>query len=158
MNIFDDIGKDIPEFKNYLYYLFEMKQSRTVATRQVVFLFYEFTAELFYPKCVENQERTQVATTLSSEADTMIMMELIDTRKFTSKHFSCIQGQYSMLEATEHMKQYGIGKKAINGVLDRSFSVFKESIENSGTLDLIVPQQNHRLVSTSITIEVIRIS
>ena len=33
MNIFDDIGKDIPEFKNYLYYLFEMKQSRTVATR-----------------------------------------------------------------------------------------------------------------------------
>ena len=33
MNIFDDIGKDIPEFKKYLKYFFEIKQSSNFATQ-----------------------------------------------------------------------------------------------------------------------------
>ena len=33
MIIFDDIGKDIPGFKNYLEYLFEIKQSRIFETQ-----------------------------------------------------------------------------------------------------------------------------
>ena len=74
MNLFDNIGKDITEFKNYLYQLFEMKQSSNVATREAVFTFDKLTTELFYPKRVENWERTQVATTFSSEAETMITM------------------------------------------------------------------------------------
>ena len=50
MNIFDDIGKDIPEFKNYLEYLFEIKKSRNVATRELVLNFDELIAEIFYSK------------------------------------------------------------------------------------------------------------
>ena len=74
MNIFDDIGKYIAGFKNYLECFFQIKQPRTVATREVVFTFEKLTTELFYPKRVENWERTQVATTFSSEAETMITM------------------------------------------------------------------------------------
>ena len=74
INIFDDIGKDIPELKNYLGYFFEIKQSRTVATLEVVLPLYKLNADLSYPKSVGNRERTQDATTLKSEAETMIMM------------------------------------------------------------------------------------
>ena len=44
VNIFDNIGKDIPEFKHFLEYCFEIKQSRAVATRELVLPFEEFTA------------------------------------------------------------------------------------------------------------------
>ena len=108
MNIFDNIGKDIPKFKYYLYYLFEMKPSSTVTSLEIVFTFDKLTAELFYPNRLKYWEITQVATTLSSEAETAIMTELIDNTKSTSKHLSCIQRDYSMSEATEQMKQYGI--------------------------------------------------
>ena len=83
MSIFDGIGKYIPWFKKLLEYLFEIKQSRTVSTQEVVLTFDKLTEELFYPKIAENREMTQVATTLVSEAATMIMMEFIDTRKAT---------------------------------------------------------------------------
>ena len=79
--------------------------------------FYKFIEELFYPKRAENWSTTRVATTLESESATMIIIKLTYTRKATSKHFSCIQGSYIMSEATEHMNQDGIGKKANNSVL-----------------------------------------
>ena len=44
MNIFDDIGKDIPELKIYLWYFYEIKKFRTVATQEVVLCFDNFTA------------------------------------------------------------------------------------------------------------------
>ena len=89
MNIFDKIGKDIIEFKKYLGYCFEITYSMTVATREVEFSFEEFTAELLYPKHAENRATTQVATTLVSEAVSMIVMELTDTLKSNLKK-SCI--------------------------------------------------------------------
>ena len=58
MNIFDDIGKYIPGFKNYLECFFQIKQPRTVATREVVFTFDELTAELFYPKRAQKRAMT----------------------------------------------------------------------------------------------------
>ena len=58
MIIFDDIGKDIPGFKNYLECFFQIKQPRTVATREVVFTFDELTAELFYPKRAQKRAMT----------------------------------------------------------------------------------------------------
>ena len=46
----DDIGKDIPEFKNYLEYLFEIKKSRNVATRDVVFTLKSCLQSYFIPR------------------------------------------------------------------------------------------------------------
>ena len=51
---------------NYLDYFFDIKQSRAIATREVVLPFDELTAELVHPKRAENRARTQVATTLAS--------------------------------------------------------------------------------------------
>ena len=39
-----------------------------------------------------------------------------------------------MYEATEHMKQYGINKKANNSVSESGFEVFKESIVKPGRI------------------------
>ena len=111
-----------------------MKPSSTVTTLEIVFTFDKLTAELFYPNRLKYWEITQVATTLSSEAETLITTELIDNTKSTSKHLSCIQRDYIMSEATEQMKQYGICKKAINSVSDSVFALFKESIAKPGRI------------------------
>ena len=87
MIIFDNIGKVIPEFQNDLEYFFEIKKSRTVATRKLVLPFEELTADLFYPNRAEKRSTTHVATILASKAATMIMTELIDTRRANSKPF-----------------------------------------------------------------------
>ena len=125
INIFDEIGKYIPQFKNYLEYLFEIKISRTVENQQVVLPFDELTTELFYPKHSENWANNQIETKLTSEAATAIMMELTDTRKATSKHFSFIKVMYSISEATRQMKQYGIGGKSNNSLSESGFTAFK---------------------------------
>ena len=62
------------------------------------------------------------------------MVELRDTRKAITNHFSFIQGKCSMSEAIEHIKQYGIGKKANNSVSESDFKVFKESISKFGRI------------------------
>ena len=78
--------------------------------------FEKFIAELFYPKLAENRATTQVPITLASVAATMIMMELTDTRKATSKNLSCIQGKCSISDATEQINQDVSGNNAINSV------------------------------------------
>ena len=78
--------------------------------------FNKLAAELFYPKRAGKRATTQAATTLTAESATMIIMELIDTRKATSKNFPSIQGKYSMSEATEQINPGGIWKKADNSV------------------------------------------
>ena len=60
MNIFDDIGKDIPELKNYLEYLFKIKKSRTVTTQEVLLNFDEFTAEIFIPSVKKTGQRLRL--------------------------------------------------------------------------------------------------
>ena len=77
---------------------------------------------------------TKVATTLVSEATTMIIMVLIDNRKATSKHLSYIKGKCIISKATEQMKQDGIGKKSNNSLSASGFAVFKELIAKSGRI------------------------
>ena len=87
--------------------------------------FQELVEELFYPKHKENWATNNVATTLASEPVKMIMTELTDNRKATSKHFPRIQWKYSILEIIEHIKQDGIGKKSNNSVSESGFAVFQ---------------------------------
>ena len=61
-------------------------------------------------------------------------MALTDNRKDISKHLSCIQEKYSMSEATEKMKQDGIGENNNNSVLESGFTLFKESIAKPGRI------------------------
>ena len=91
MNFFDNIGKYIQELKNYLECFFEITQSSNVANQEVVLPFDELTKYIFYPKSAEKWKKTQVATTLASEAATTIMMKLKYNRKASSKHLSCIK-------------------------------------------------------------------
>ena len=94
----------------------------------VVLPFDNLITVIFYPKRAENWATTQVATTLASEKATIIMMELTDTRKATSKHFSFIKVMYSISEATKQMKQYGIGGKSNNSLSESGFTAFKRFI------------------------------
>ena len=55
---------------------------------------------MIYPKLAENWSMNQVATTLASDAVTIIIMLLTYTRKYTSKHLSCIQVKEIMPGAT----------------------------------------------------------
>ena len=88
MNIFKPIGEELPEFKAYLDWYFEAKESNLVdsfSKEDRVLGIDLAKAEIFYPKRSENRHTQTLCETLWVDVACCLLIEFVHPNKATSE-------------------------------------------------------------------------
>lgn len=129
------LQQELPEFNEYLSYIFEQKTYKSVQGRKTARLTHKAVRqELFNPQRQENKDTNDLVLTLGLLVAEAMLEEFVDPRKVTRHYVSAIGGKFSWAKTSEEEKKAGIGKKNNNDPAETVFAHLSREFEK-GRLD-----------------------
>ena len=131
MSIFQPLIDTIPEFAEFVEFMFEHKESPTIIKNESnltdfnnskVLPYDLLRAELFYPTREENIATQTVCTNMDVEVAQTMLVELRDPKKATSDYLSSGKGKFSWGETTHEQHVACIGLMATNDPAESPFA------------------------------------
>ena len=131
MSIFQSLKDDLPEFAEFMDFMFEHKETPTILKNESnltdfnnskVLPYDLLRAELFFPAREENQATDTVCTNMAVELAQTMLVELRDPKKATSDYLSSEEGQFSWGQTTQSEHEACIGLMATNNMAESPFA------------------------------------
>ena len=106
LHIFDKLRDELPEFKAFLEYDFENKNSVYVdESKEKAVQLKELFKELFSPENLDNQDSTDTLEKIAAIGITALVVELEDEKKATYKYLSISGSEFSYEHCPEDVKK-----------------------------------------------------
>ena len=106
MHLFDEIADELPEFKKFLTYKFDEKQTEFIKSSQTEAVPYKMLLkELFQPTDRDNQDCTPMLKKIANIGIRAFLVELEDENKATYKYLSISQSPFSFDHCSEKEKK-----------------------------------------------------
>jgi len=138
MGIFSPLYEELPEFKAYLEYFFEEKESNVIGSCSrdncVLVALDLAKCKVFYPTRIENQQTNDLCVNLTREVATCLLLEVADPKKATSDYLSKGNGKFSWAVSSEEEKKASIGMRATNDPSESQFATFTEALATGGRI------------------------
>ena len=131
---FYHVSQDIPEFKDYLKYTFDLKKSSTVDRQTKVMSGDQLRSELFRPEREENKATDDLINKMAKAVAECVLKEMHDQKKHTWEHLDSQNGPLSMKNITDAVHKAGLGKHAVNDVAERPFGALTQQMQAFTTL------------------------
>ena len=114
-----------------------------------VFVMTEVLDLCFDPDDDAMKETTEVVHTLAFEGNCQWRDEMVNKKKATSEHMTCVQGTRSWNAISEKEKQAGRGIRATNDVAESPFAIVKEQKRRYGPRLSILKAGGHALITSN---------
>ena len=123
LNILDELRDELPEFKAFLEYEFENKNSAYVEeSKEKAVPLKELVKELSSPENIDNQDSTDTLEKISAIGIAALVVEMENEKKTTSKYLSISGSDFSYEHCPEDVKKSMLRKMASNDLAISSFS------------------------------------
>ena len=137
MNLFDDIAEEIPEFKEFLTYEFEKKQTEFIASSETQSIPYsKLIDELFNPQDDDNKDSTVILEKVGSLGIETFVGEIEDETKATNKYLSVSGSPFSYDHCPEDVKTAMLGMMAVNDLAESSFAGVTAQVQCYGRIGM----------------------
>ena len=123
LHIFDELRDELPEFKAFLEYEFENKNSAYVEdSKEKAVPLKELVKELFSPENLDNQDSTDTLEKIAAIGIAELVVDMENENKATYKYLSISGSEFSYEHCPEDVKKSMLGKIASNDLAESSFA------------------------------------
>ena len=138
MHIFDQLRQELPEFDEYLDYMFETKSLDNVQSNaeQKQVINKRLIKELFAPSDRDNQDSTKMLEAIAAVGIQAFVDELEHKKKATYKYLSISGSAFSYAHCSDSEKANMIGKMAMNDQAESSFAGVTAQIQFYGRIGM----------------------
>lgn len=139
MNIFSTLYEQLPEFKEYLDYFFEQKETNVIGSSKGadrVLGIDEAMVELFMPTKERNRQTEQFCRDLSVAIAITLLAEMEDPKKATHCYLSMAEGEYSQAVISQQEELASYGMRANNDPSEGMFATLTDILCSGGRINL----------------------
>ena len=137
MFIFQDIVQEIPEFKAFLVYEFQNKNTEFVVKSQTkAFPLKKMVEEIFSPQDRDNKDSTTMLETIGTIEFKATTKELEDKTKATYKYLSISGTEYSWEHCPENINKATLRKMVTNDLAESSFAGVTSQVQTYGRIGM----------------------